>query len=198
MNILIRLKTVRTMDNIIFRKSWFKTLSRWNSEQKDQFITALGNILLDLPVNITDERVMDLWEQVLPLVESDMLRYSNKVKANQENGKLGGRPKKPNETQDNPIGYSENPKNPSGYFENPKNLKDKDKDKERDKDIDKDNNINKLNNIIRTNILGEKSEAVKFYNQYRKEIELIRDTSNCSLDDAINIHFEIIQSEVFG
>lgn len=53
-------------------------------------------------------------------------------------------------------------------------------------------------NIIRTNILGEKSETVKFYNQYRKEIELIRDTSNCSLDEAINIHFEIIQSEVFG
>lgn len=48
-------------------------------------------------------------------LDRDFDKWENKRQANIENGKLGGRPKKPNITQ-----Y--NPKNPDGYFNNPKNL----------------------------------------------------------------------------
>lgn len=62
-------------------------------------------------------------------LKRDLDRWRNQVKANRDNGKLGGRPKKPKETQ-------HNPKNPSGYFNNPKNpdsVNDNDNDNNKEK-----------------------------------------------------------------
>jgi hypothetical protein len=122
------------MENIIFRKSWFRTLSRWEPARVAQFIKLLEDYINDRPIEITDGRILDLWDQVEPLLYSDREKYYNKVQTNRENGKKGGRPKnpqEPTETQRDIVGYEENPKNP----------KEKDKDKDKDNEIEKDNDI---------------------------------------------------------
>lgn len=138
------------------RPSWLKTMKRFKPEQVYKLMMMLYDYSQDKPVEVDDERVMDLWDQIEPLLESDKLKYTNKVNANRENGKLGGRPKKPTVTQENPLGLSETQNNPLGYKKtqpNPKNLKEKDIDKEKDKDKEKDNDINLSSNLSS----GEKS-----------------------------------------
>jgi hypothetical protein len=164
------------MENIIFRRSWFKTLKRWKPEQVSEFINACYAILEDQPVEIQDEGVMTLWDQAEPLLKSDKEKYIDRVKANQENGKLGGRPKK-TET---------NPRNPIGFLEtqpNPQNLKEKEKEKEKDKEKEKEIDKEKDNNS--TIILGGFDKG-KFYKKYKSDIEAIRTFQSCSLDDAID------------
>lgn len=70
-------------------------------------------------------------------IDRDADAYEANAKKQSENGKKGGRPKKP-------TAFSENPKNPPVFSEShskpkkPEKEKDKDKDKEEDKDKDKD------------------------------------------------------------
>ena len=70
-------------------------------------------------------------------IDRDKASYDERCERNVKNGKLGGRPKKPN-------GFSENPKNPPVFSEShskpkkPEKEKDKDKDKEEEEDKDKD------------------------------------------------------------
>lgn len=68
-------------------------------------------------------------------IDRDADAYEANAKKQSENGKKGGRPKKP-------TAFSENPKNPPVFSEShskpKKPEKDKDKDKEEDKDKDKD------------------------------------------------------------
>ena len=59
-----------------------------------EFLNVLDCYANDEPITITNERIMDLWEQVLPLLESDKVKYSKKAGTSRTNGKLGGRPKK--------------------------------------------------------------------------------------------------------
>lgn len=70
-------------------------------------------------------------------IDRDADAYEANAKKQSENGKKGGRPKKP-------TAFSENPKNPPVFSEshskpkNPEKEKDKDKDKEEEEDKDKD------------------------------------------------------------
>ena len=64
----------------------------------------------------------------------------------------------------------------------------------KDEDDDKE-----INNIHSTNILGD-LERKKFRNHHIQEIEHIRNVSDVSLDEAIDIHYDFIQAtkSVFG
>jgi hypothetical protein len=168
------------MENIIFRRSWFKTLSRWEPARVSQFIKLLEDYLKDKPIEITDGRILDLWDQVEPLLQSDRERYLSKCETNRENGKKGGRPKnptEPTETQPNPTEPSgfyneendtenpqnrslvedQNPEKPNAYFGNPKNPKEKEKDKEKDNE-----NENEIDNTISSNkeVLVENEKTI--------------------------------------
>ena len=59
-------------------------------------------------------------------IDRDRESYDQKSQRNRENGAKGGRPKKPTETQENPMGFSKSEKNP----QEPTKRQDKDKDKE--------------------------------------------------------------------
>lgn len=61
-------------------------------------------------------------------MDRDRESYTHKVERNRENGARGGRPKKPKETEKNPLGFSETQENPT------KPKKSQDKDKEKDKE----------------------------------------------------------------
>ena len=99
-------------------------MSNLTDEQAGKLIKAIGLFGLGEEPKLTDPLVLGIFLGIKHYFKVQSENYHKKVKTNQENGKLGGRPK--------------NPQNPSGYLEthnNPQNLKDKDKDK--DKDIEK-------------------------------------------------------------
>jgi len=129
------------MENIYFRKSWFKTLRRYEPEMVVEFMNGLEDFLLGNPVEIKNDRVLDLWEQVEPLLLNDKVKYQNVVERNKENGKKGGRPK----TQ--PV-KPETQKTHSVILEtqeNPKKPKEKEKEKEKENEREKENEILKEN-----------------------------------------------------
>ena len=116
--------------------------------QAGLLIKAIGIYCSGVMPTFNDQLVQGIFLGLRHDFDTQAQNYENKVKRNQENGKNGGRPKKPTITEDNP-------KNPMGYLEteetqpNPKNLKDKDKDK--DKDIEKEKDIANSTGSILTN-----------------------------------------------
>lgn len=87
-----------------------------------------------------------LFSIIAEQLEFDAEKYEEACLKNVENGKRGGRPKKPTETQENPkkaVGFLENPKKAVGFSENPtkpnetqRNPKKHDTDTETDTDTD--------------------------------------------------------------
>ena len=58
-----------------------------------------------------------MWKVILPDLERNKETYlttlENRQRVGRENGKKGGRPRKDKETQENPLGFSDNPNNPN-------------------------------------------------------------------------------------
>jgi hypothetical protein len=167
------------MENIIFRKSWFKTLKRWEPKKVYEFLLVLERFNdkkeLDLP-----DYMLDFWDQVEPLLQSDIVKYGNKVEANRENGKLGGRPKKPNLTQENPMGYLETQHNPKNPKEKEKEI-DIDKEKDKEKDIDKD---------IDKEVIGKNFDEKIYYEKNKATIHFLMDNYQLDLDAAIELQIQ--------
>jgi hypothetical protein len=128
--------------NIIIYKSHFELIKDLTDEQSGKLIKAIGLYSEGVMPEIDDLLVKGIFISIRRDFDLQAENYEKKVKANRENGKNGGRPKKPNVTEGNPN-------NPMGLLvtqHNPQNLKDKDKDK--DKDIEKDKDID--NNTVST------------------------------------------------
>lgn len=64
-------------------------------------------------------------------IDRDRASYAEKSAANRENGKKGGRPRKPS-------GFLKNPEKANGFFENPEKANKSEKSQDKDKDKDKD------------------------------------------------------------
>ena len=180
------------MNNIILRPSWLKTLKRYTPDMVVEFLNVLDCYANDEPITITNERIMDLWEQVLPLLESDRDKYTHKASTSRTNGKLGGRPKKNN----NPTEPTETQQvliEPNLTYPNLNNPIDIDIDIDNDIDIEKD--IDK--EIIEVLNTGEKNKTKDFYTRYRNDIEFIRSNFEVGLNEAMNIHRENLELNVF-
>ena len=140
------------MKTVVFRQSWFKTFNRWKPEMVVEFINALESFMNDEEVVITNDRVLDLWEQAEPLLITDKEKYNKVVERNRENGKKGGAPKgnknADKTTQNNQVGNKTTewveiqPKTTQLVEKQPKttqnNLSDSDGDIDSDKDSDMD------------------------------------------------------------
>ena len=140
------------------------------------------------------------WIQIKATIDSSMKRYNTSI----ENGKKGGAPKGNNNAKKQPETTQEQPKStqeqPKSTIQQPETKVDnlyKDKDKDKYKDVDKDKDVDK--EVISTNILGD-LERKKFRNYHIQEIEHIRNVSDVSLDEAIDIHYDFIQAtnSIFG
>lgn len=154
------LKTLIVMNkkenNIVFRSSWFKTLKRYTPEMVVEFLNALESYSNNEPVEIHNDRVMDLWEQAEPLLDSDNQKYLKRVEINRQNGKKGGAPNgntnASKTTENNPI----QPKTTEGLKKQPKQTIEKEIEIEReiDNDIDIETDIeieNETENVITDN-----------------------------------------------
>jgi hypothetical protein len=145
--------------NIIIYQSHFELMEGLTDEQAGILIKAIGLFGLGKEPNITDKLVLGIFTAIKRDFVIQSENYEKKVKANQENGKKGGRPSKPNLTEDNP-------QNPMGLLEtqpNPQNLKDKDKDKDKEKDIEKE--------IVLANSLKADSNTVLFRNKLLPSVD---------------------------
>ena len=61
----------------------------------------------------TDELMVDiLFEPIKQQLKRDLKKYEKTQERNKTNGSKGGRPKKPTETENNPVGLINNPNNP--------------------------------------------------------------------------------------
>jgi hypothetical protein len=130
--------------NIIIYKSHFELIKDLTDEQSGKLIKAIGLYSEGIMPEIDDLLVKGIFISIRRDFDLQAENYEKKVKANRENGKNGGRPKKPKVTEDNPN-------NPMGLFvtqHNPQNLKDKDKDKDIEKDKDIDNNTVSTDTVV--------------------------------------------------
>lgn len=99
-------------------------------EQRGQLLMALIDYSESGVVPELDGISMMAFSFIQSQMDRDSKKYENRCSSNRENGKKGGRPKKENDTE-------ENPKNPLGFEETEKKTKNpkkpiKNKDKEKD------------------------------------------------------------------
>ena len=102
-------------------------------EQRGQLLMALIDYSESGVVPELDGISMMAFSFIQSQMDRDSKKYENRCSSNRENGKKGGRPKKENDTE-------ENPKNPLGFEETEKKTKNPKKPikiKNKDKDINK-------------------------------------------------------------
>ena len=99
---------------ILFREheEIFQSLT---DKQAGQLIKAIFKYEETRELPNMDKTVKVAFIPIKQLLDKNYDKYLEKCEQNRVNGKKGGRPRKPKETE-------QNPKNPNGYFENPKNL----------------------------------------------------------------------------
>jgi hypothetical protein len=107
-------KTQRT--SFLFYLSWRTQINDMNDDELRRFINNLINWHEGEEIELPTREDRFIWNGVLPGLESNVDKYETQANANRENGKKGGRPRKPKETQDNPN-------NPMGFSETQKSRK---------------------------------------------------------------------------
>ena len=84
-------------------------LEPYSMEERGRIIWAMmdykGNHIE--PEFVGNERFV--WPSIKQRLDAEIAAYDRKVEINQANGKKGGRPKKPKETQNNRLGFDEEP-----------------------------------------------------------------------------------------
>lgn len=103
-------------DSFVVKTEWAEQINLLSDEQAGQLLKAWLKYHLDEPSVITDPVVEMAFSFNKSYFDDNAIRYAAKVSANRDNGKKGGRPKKPN-------GFSENPENPMGFSDNPTKAK---------------------------------------------------------------------------
>jgi hypothetical protein len=155
--------------NRIIYKSHFDLMNKLTNEQSGQLIKKIG----DNSFEITDPIVVGVWMTI----EKDFIvqeeNYNKTVERNRNNGQKGGRPKKPTETHNNPMGSSQTQvvlqtthENQVGLFDtkkNPENLKE---ERIKNKEEVKVKENNKLSNNLTS---GLTSGEIEILNLLKKQ-----------------------------
>lgn len=109
------------MKYLLVYKSTWDLISKMTDEEAGQFAKALGSYCNEEPVELEDRYLLGIYQGIEPNLNIIRDNYYKKIKANQENGKKGGAPKKKDKptsseiTQsvfDNPIEPDDNSTEP--------------------------------------------------------------------------------------
>jgi len=126
------------LENILIYRSVFDTMEKLTDEQAGKLIKKIGEWGKG---NDDYHCGSELLEGYFMALEPNLIQLKNNydrvAERNKENGKKGGRPRKPKETQtnrENPMGYLETQETHT----NPENLKERDKEKEREKERERE------------------------------------------------------------
>jgi hypothetical protein len=101
---------METKKRFLFYLDWRKQMNIMTDKQLRRFINNLCDYTEGKDVDLPTKIEMAVWNGVVPSLKINQENYERKVKINQINGRLGGRPRK-EEYQDNPNGFSNNPEN---------------------------------------------------------------------------------------
>jgi len=85
------------MENLLIYGSIFDMLDELTNEEAGLLFKALNSFRKGEEVEFEDRYLKGIWKGILPNLNKLKENYDVKVKANQENGKRGGRPKKLND-----------------------------------------------------------------------------------------------------
>ena len=101
--------------SFLFYTSWKEQIEEMNDDELRRFVNNLINYHTGDEVELITRIDKIIWNGVLPALIKNQSNWNRKRTAAIENGKKGGRPSKPTETQDNlknPMGYLETQHNP--------------------------------------------------------------------------------------
>ena len=101
-------KTQRT--SFLFYLSWRTQINDMNDDELRRFINNLINWHEGEEIELPTREDRFIWNGILPGLESNFDKWETKANANRENGKKGGRPKKPKETQETHMVFEETQK----------------------------------------------------------------------------------------
>lgn len=89
-----------------------KTFEYLTDEQRGQVIWWVLQYVNDLNPEPLPGLLAAVTEPIKQQLKRDLYKYEQRANNSRKNGSLGGRPKKPKETQKNPVGFSGNPDEP--------------------------------------------------------------------------------------
>lgn len=122
-------------ESFILYTSWYDAIKLLSQEQKGDLLDAIFNYHISGTTPEQSSTINLAFRFLKPAMDANISRYQAICEKNQQNGKLGGRPKKPN-------GFSENQTVIS------KTLNDNEIDNDNDNDSDNDNEIDNKNETV--------------------------------------------------
>ena len=96
--------------SFLFYLSWRTQINDMNDDELRRFINNLINWHEGEEIELPTREDRFIWNGILPGLESNFDKWETKANANRENGKKGGRPKKPKETQETHMVFEETQK----------------------------------------------------------------------------------------
>ena len=129
------------------------TVSKMPMDKRGELLTIILEYVNDMNPT-TDDMIVDLvFEPIKRQMKRDLIKYEDRADRSRENGKLGGRPPKPKQTQTNPN-------KPSGFINNP--------DEPRKPDTVNDT----VTVTVNDNVINKDKEIIfSDWMDYRKEIK---------------------------
>jgi hypothetical protein len=101
----------------LFYTSWKKNIDIMDDVELRRFINNLINYTDGNEIELLTKIDNIVWNDAVELLNHNETKRQKTIERNRVNGKYGGRPPKPNETQDNPVGFKETQNNPVGFSE---------------------------------------------------------------------------------
>jgi hypothetical protein len=96
----------------LFYTSWKKNIDIMDDVELRRFINNLINYTEDKPIELLSKVDTIVWNDAVELLNHNEVKRQKTIERNQKNGQSGGRPAKPKETQNNPVGFNETHNNP--------------------------------------------------------------------------------------
>lgn len=113
-------------NSVIFLKDWKLLIQSLSSENQLYFWDLFTAYEYGSNQECNNDYVKPIWNFVKSQLDNMKEKYISKtVKTNQENGKLGGRPKKTQDNPNNPMGFSETQITPKDNNKDNNNNKEK-------------------------------------------------------------------------
>ena len=118
---------MKEKQSFVFYRDWSDVISKFDASVQLEIYQSIIEYAFDEKTIEMQPTTMIAFGFIKPQIDRDTKKYNAIIERNRENGKYGGRPKKP--------------KKPNGIFGNPKNL---DNDNDNDNDNESENDLKEL------------------------------------------------------
>lgn len=99
-------------NKILVYKDWKSTFDKLSDEEAGRLIKHFFNYVNDENPEAPDRLTEIAFEHIKQTLKRDLKKWESKAGVSRENGSKGGRPPKPKQTQNNPVGFLETQNNP--------------------------------------------------------------------------------------